>query len=302
MKPKYDMLWKSMIEDLMADLLVFVDPDIGEEVDLDRGFEFLDKELIELFPDPEVTTIKVVDKLVKVFLRDGAERWILLHIEIQGNNSKEFPKRMFDYFLRLRKRDRPVAAIAVLTGKKGRDTPGVHEDRCLWTCVRYEYKTLHISDYPDEELAASNNPFAAAMLIAKEMFLQAKGTDDEKDKVLFEQKLMVDRLLNERAAVFGDNKIRALKYFLYNYVVFKNPERNRKFIEESNRYSDKNITTMGIVEQMHEIKRQEGVEEGLEKAVRSLLTKREFSAEEIAELLDVPVALVEKVKKELDLK
>ena len=67
------MLWKSMIEDLMADLLLFVDPEIGKEVDLGRGFEFLDKEIIEMFPDPEVTNIKIVDKLVKVFLRNGTE-------------------------------------------------------------------------------------------------------------------------------------------------------------------------------------------------------------------------------------
>ena len=308
------MLWKSMIEDLMADLLVFVDPDIGKEVDLDRGFEFLDKELIELFPDPEATNIKVVDKLVKVFLRNGAERWILLHVEVQGKNSKEFPKRMFDYFLRLRKRDRPVAAIAVLTGKKGGGRPGVHEDRCLWTCVRYEYKSLHIADYADEVLKASNNPFAALILVAKEMLLQVKGTEDEQDIVLFDQKLMVDRFLNEKAAVFGENKIRALKYFLYNYVVFKKPETNRKFIEESNRNSDNNSTTMGIVEQMHEIKRQEGVEEGhrkgveegrregLKKAVEKLLINTEFSPEEIAGMIDVPVALVKKVEKELKTK
>ena len=62
-----------MIEDLMADLLLFVDPEIGKEVDLGRGFEFLDKEIIEMFPDPEVTNVKIVDKLVKVFLRNGTE-------------------------------------------------------------------------------------------------------------------------------------------------------------------------------------------------------------------------------------
>jgi len=183
---------------------------------------------------------------------------------------------------------------------RGRGKPGVHEDRCLWTCVRYEYKCLHIADYSDEVLKASNNPFAALMLIAKEMLLQATGTDDEKDNVLFEQKSMADRLLNEKAAVFGDNKIRALKYFLYNYVLFINPKTNRKFIEESTRNSDKNITTMGIVETMHAIMREEGVEEGLEKAIRALLAKRKFSVQEIAELVDVPVALVEKVQKELN--
>jgi predicted transposase YdaD len=88
-------------------------------------------------------------------------------------------------------------------------------------------------------------------------------------------------------------------------VTFKNPETNRKFVEESNK--DKNNITMGIIEQMHEIKRQEGVEEGrregiqegLENAVRKLLVNTEFSPEEIANVVEVPLALVKKIKKEL---
>ena len=51
-KPKYDILWKGMIENVMEDLLLFVDPDIGKELDLERGFEYLDKELAEIYPDP----------------------------------------------------------------------------------------------------------------------------------------------------------------------------------------------------------------------------------------------------------
>lgn len=56
---------------------------------------------------------------------------------------------------------------------------------------------------------------------------------------------------------------------------------------------------MGIIEQMHEIKRQEGVQEGLENAVRKLLVNTEFSSEEIAKAVEVPVTLVKKIKKEL---
>lgn len=286
----------------MADLPLFVEPDIGKVVDLQRGFEFLDKELAEIHPDPEASNIKVVDKLVKVFLRDGAERWVLLHVEIQGKNGKEFPARMFEYFMRLRKRGHPVAAIAVLTGKKGSIAPESYEDRCLWTTVRYEYKTLRILDYADDVLAASDNPFAAVMLVAKEVFLLAEGTDEERDQLLLEQKLLMVKLLNEKTAIFGERKARAIKYFLYNYLVFKNPETNRKFIEESAKLSNKKNTTMGIFEQMEEILRQEGMEEGLEKAAKSLLTNSNFSVEKIAELLEVPLALVEKVKKELKTK
>jgi predicted transposase YdaD len=60
--------------------------------------------------------------------------------------------------------------------------------------------------------------------------------------------------------------------------------------------------TMDIFDQIVEINVQEGLEEGeqkgVEKAVRKLLTNTKFSPEKIAELLEVPVSLVEKIKEE----
>ncbi len=49
MKPKYDILWKGMIEEVMEDLLLFVEPGIEKDLDLRRGFVYLDKELAELY-------------------------------------------------------------------------------------------------------------------------------------------------------------------------------------------------------------------------------------------------------------
>jgi hypothetical protein len=57
--------------------------------------------------------------------------------------------------------------------------------------------------------------------------------------------------------------------------------------------------TMGIFEQLAEIKRQEAIEEGKEETVRLFLANTEFSPEKIAELVKVPVSLVQKIKQEL---
>lgn len=299
MKPKYDMLWKGMIEEVMEDLLLFVDAEIDRALDLGRGFEYLDKELAELYPEPErPTNTRVVDKLVKVFLRDGTERWMLLHLEIQGKNEAAFARRMFEYFIRIfSKHGRPVAAIAVLTGKTGNKMPAAYEDRCLWMRARYEYKTLCITDYPDEALRASTNPFAAVMLVAKEALLRVEGGDDARDNVLLEQKLLIVRLLKERLAVFGEKKTAAILTFLNNYVVFKKPETNRKFVTRTDEIFEKK-QTMGIIEQLAEIRHQEGREEAKAEVVRSLLAKTEFSSQKIAEIAGVAVSFVRKIKKE----
>jgi len=56
---------------------------------------------------------------------------------------------------------------------------------------------------------------------------------------------------------------------------------------------------MGIIEQLAEIRHEEGREKEREKFVRSLLANTEFSSAKIAELVGVPVALVTKIKKSL---
>src|ERR1700733_6128313 len=100
-------------------------------------------------------------------------------------------------------------------------------------------------------------------------------------------------------AVFGEEKTHAIHAFLKNYVVFKKTETNRKFMKKRDQILGKN-NTMDIFDQIVEINVQEGLEEGmqkgLEKAVRKLVANTKFSPETIAELLEVPVSLVEKIK------
>jgi len=105
-----DLLWKAALEDLFDDFLRFFYPDASELFDLDKGFEYLDKELEQLFP-PEADQYapRYVDKLVKVFTNTGNEAWVLVHVEVQGYADPDFAFRMFQYYCRiLDKYKRPV--------------------------------------------------------------------------------------------------------------------------------------------------------------------------------------------------
>ncbi|GGB23049.1 hypothetical protein [Puia dinghuensis] len=309
MRPKYDKLWKGILEVVIKDLLLFVEPDIEKYLDLQRGFEFLDKELVEMDPQPDKpSNTRVVDKLVKAYLRDGAESWMLLHVEVQGNKDGDFARRMFEYFIRLlSKYEQPVAAIAVFSGRDGKKMPAAYEDRCLWMRARYEYKTLCITDYPDEVLQTSLNPFATVLMVAKEVLLRVKDTKVEWENALYEHKVLVARLIKERMAVYGRRKTRAMMIFLHNYVVFESPEMNHKFIQQTDEIFKKK-NTMGYFECWGEIRHEEGVEEGhekglkegFEKAVRSLLTNTKFSTVKIAAMLEVPVSRVRKIKRKMN--
>lgn len=44
---------------------------------------------------------KLADTLVKVWLRTGAEVWVLIHVEVQGQRDPDFERRMFIYYYRI---------------------------------------------------------------------------------------------------------------------------------------------------------------------------------------------------------
>jgi hypothetical protein len=46
-----DTLWKGLLENICDDFLSFVFKDANLLFDFDKGFQFLDKELEQLFPD-----------------------------------------------------------------------------------------------------------------------------------------------------------------------------------------------------------------------------------------------------------
>jgi flagellar biosynthesis/type III secretory pathway protein FliH len=95
--------------------------------------------------------------------------------------------------------------------------------------------------------------------------------------------------------------------FLANYVPFENPEENRTFMDKIDSITGKR-NTMGIIEQIQEIRYKEaeekGILEGLQKAkhemVKNLLQQTEFSDDKIASLANVSVAFVEKARQDLN--
>ncbi len=91
-----DSPWKEVLEELFEDFVENFFPQIYQESDFSKGYEFLDQELQQIAVSSE-TGKRVVDKLVKVYLIDGSEKWLLIHIEIQGYEQEEFPERMYTY-------------------------------------------------------------------------------------------------------------------------------------------------------------------------------------------------------------
>ena len=251
------------MEEVFADLLRFIYPDADEVYDMERGFEFLDKELAELNPQPdEEKDSRFADKLVKVYHRDGVEEWVLLHVEVQADTHERdaFAERMYTYFYRIRDRypGRLVSALAIFTGQDGNRMPGRYSYEYRGTKLTYEYPTVSILDYSDEELDRSNNPFAQVIV-----------------------------------AIFN---------FLRNYVLFEKPETYRKFdhlFEQTDKTSVMN-TVEYLKAEGREEGIEVGKEQAAAAFVENLLSGSDFPLDKIASLANVSVEFVHEVKSKLN--
>ena len=115
MTADYDSPWKEALDRFFEAFLLLLFPQVHQQIDWERGYEPLDKEFQQVVRSAEVGR-RYVDKLVKVWLKDGTECWVLIHVEVQTTPEAEFPRRMYVYNYRVFDRyNRAVASLAVLT-------------------------------------------------------------------------------------------------------------------------------------------------------------------------------------------
>jgi len=160
-------------------------------------------------PDAE-TGRRYVDKLVKVWRKDGIEEWVLIHIEVQHNTDEGFPRRMFVYYYRLLDRyQRKVASVAVLGDDDAKWRPGCYNDE-LWECrLAFQFPVVKLLDWSSNvnKLEADANPFAVVVLA------DLKARETRKDPLTRKEwKFRIVRGLYERG--MGRNEIQQLFRFI----------------------------------------------------------------------------------------
>ena len=162
----YDSPWKEALDRYFERCMAFFFPQAHAEIDWSRGYEMLDKELQRIVPRAKQGR-RTVDKLVKLWLKSGEERWLLVHVEVQSWKEGDFPKRMYVYNYRIFDRyDREVISLAILA-----------DDDPAWRPIRYgygrwgfhtgvEFPIVKLLDYVPQcpALEADPNPFALVVL------------------------------------------------------------------------------------------------------------------------------------------
>jgi hypothetical protein len=146
--------------------LALLFPAVHAQIDWPRGYESLDKEFQQVVREAEVRR-RYVDKLVKVWTRDGIECWVLIHVEVQTTRDAEFPSRMYVYNYRVFDRyNRPVASLAVLADDDLAWRPSEFRNNLFGCETGIRFPSVKLLDFAAHEavLEASANPFAKVVL------------------------------------------------------------------------------------------------------------------------------------------
>lgn len=163
----FDSPWKEALDFYLADFLRFFFIEVHNGIDWNRDYEILDKELTQIVRDAELGN-RLADKLFKVWLNDGQELWLLIHVEIQSQHDKNFARRMYEYHYRIfEKFNHEVVSLAVLADDSPKWHPSKFEYNNFGCRLTLEFLTAKLMDYQNdlEALEADENPFGFIVLV-----------------------------------------------------------------------------------------------------------------------------------------
>jgi hypothetical protein len=260
----YDSPWKEILERFFPECMTFFFPEAQAAIDWSQGYTFMDKELQQVVRDAE-TGSRRVDKLVKVTLREsGEEAWVLIHIEVQGDQEAAFARRMYIYNYRLfDKYDRRVASFALLSDDNPTWRPDQFGYELLGCRVQLDFPTVKLLDYESRwaELEASDNPFAVVVMAQ----LETRRTRQQA-QARYEAKLRLAKRLYQR----GYSRRDILELFRFiDWIMTLPPELEEQFMTDIVAYEEQERKP--YVTSVERIASQRGLQEGIEKGRREML-------------------------------
>jgi len=305
----YDTQWKEIISNLFEDFIAFFLPNAYPLIDFSQKVDFLEQEFHKIVANSSKKGKVINDKLVKVRLKNGEEKWILIHIEIQSTYEQNFSRRMFTYFYRiLDQYNQQVTAIAIYTGLKIPKNYGKYEYSFLGTKNIYEFNTYLVKKVTEQELQISSNPFALVILSTK--YLHKSRADFDK-RLSFKRKLI--RLTKQKK--YDDKQIINLLKFIY-LILYLPIELEKVFVKETIQEFVKNrdmqtLKSQEFSNQLHlalygesweareaRIKKIEEEKYLIERTItiQKMLKSKKLSVSEIAKMVNVSKEFVEEVK------
>jgi Putative transposase, YhgA-like len=264
----YDETWKEAISQYFDSFLSFFYPEIFSEINWEKTPVSLDKELEKITAVSETET-RYADKLFKVWLLNGEEIWILIHIEVQSQYDKSFAQRMFIYNYRaFDLYQKPVISLAILGDESKSWRPNSYQYGIGKSKLKLDFSTVKLLDYSEEELAKSKNLFAIVVIAhLKTKFTTSNLT--EREQIKWE---LVRRLYERGLSKFD---IINLGKFIDKMMTLP-PPLQLQFKTKLNQYEEeKKMPFLSTIEEMAlERGQQIGIKETRQQDILDLLERR----------------------------
>lgn len=258
----YDSPWKDVLDEFFEQCMAFFFPQAHAQIDWARGYEFLDKELQKITGDAAIGR-RVVDKLVKVWLKSGVECWLLVHLEVQGEREPDFETRLYVYNFRSFDRfNARVATFAILTDEDEAWRPTAFNYEALGTTVSLQFSAAKLLDYRArwEELERNASVFAVVVM-AHLKTLETRRNPQQR----LEWKLTLTKMLGARG--HSEREIIGLLRFL-DWIMMLPEALQHSFNDEIDRYKEEN--KMPYVTSFERRATERGLQQGLQQGSADL--------------------------------
>lgn len=231
-RDEYDNPWKEAITIYFQAFIELLFPEVYARVDWTMNYEFLDTQLQQVTREDEVGE-RIADKLVKVWLIDGTETWILIHVEVQSQYQQNFAERMYVYNSRIFGLYRQkVVSLAVLADDSPSWRPDRYEYEICGCRVLLQFGVAKLLDYQEQwqVLERSSNPFSAIVMA----HLKTQGTRQQPRERL-QWKLSIVKALYQQG--YSRRNIREL-FRLIGWMMSLPTNLERGFEEEIHRFEE----------------------------------------------------------------
>jgi DNA repair exonuclease SbcCD ATPase subunit len=233
--PKYDKSWKEIVTNLFEPFVQFFMPDLYPYVDWSVPALSLEQEL-----NNQINLEKgkrIADKLMRVKLLNGEEKWVSIHIEFQTSSEENIGERMYEYYrLIYDKYGKEIIALVIYTGERIPKKYNHHVHSFFGTRIIYEFNTYAVIQQTELELIASENPFSIVVL-ANLYVLQTKNDDHKR----YEFKKQVYQLAQNRGWSFEETT--KILIFVEGLMLLE-PELGKRFYAEISQSPQKNELDM----------------------------------------------------------
>ncbi|HEY9851420.1 MAG TPA: hypothetical protein V6D28_18260 [Leptolyngbyaceae cyanobacterium] len=271
---EFDTPWKDILQIYFEEFILFFFPQAHQEIDWAIPPEFLDKELQQVVRDAELGR-RLVDKLVKIYLRNGEEAWVLLHVEVQSQEESDFAERMFTYHYRIYDRyKRSVASLALLGDERRNWRPNRFGYQLFGCEIGFTFPVVKLLDYQQQwtVLEESRNPFAIVVMA----HLKALETRDNRNQRK-EWKLTLTRRLYEQ----GYEREDIINLFQFVDWIMSLPQiLEQEFWQEVIQLEEER--RMPYITSVERIGIQKGIEQGIQQGIEQ---ERQQSRQQFKQIL-----------------